>query len=85
MSRVSPRPLSSLQRGARLGARIRQQPEQVTQEMTRLDRPHCGEGLNRQGDTAVRVAVFSNGARPGMTAESSAQSNWLCAVPRATH
>jgi len=58
MSRVSPRPLSSLQRGARLGARIRQQPEQVTQEMTRLDRPHCGEGLNRQGDTAVRVAVF---------------------------
>ena len=23
-------------------------------------------------------------ARPGMTGESSAQSNWLCAVPRAT-
>ena len=46
----------------RLGARIRQQSEQVTQEMTRLDRLHCGEGLHRQGDTAVRVAVFSNGA-----------------------
>jgi hypothetical protein len=46
----------------RLGARIRRQPEQVTQEMTRLDRLHCGEGLHRQGDTSVRVAIFSNGA-----------------------